>query len=146
MAHARTQIRQALVTRLSGLTTTDNRVEANRIYEVQDASLPALNIIVDAEDVERDTMGGILRRSATIVVEGYARASDNIDDVLDQIATEVEIAIAGDPLLGALLSDPMDVVGIDIDLDAEAKSPAGRISMQYAAAYRTARTDPETPL
>lgn len=146
MAHVRKQIRDALETLLTGLTTTGSNVEANRVYEVQSDKLPALNIIVGEEDISRDTQGGTLQRFAVVVVECYAAATTGLDDTLDQIVAEVETAVGSDPLLGGLLNHPMDITGLEPDLDGEATANAGILSLEFSAGYRTARTNPETSI
>ena len=86
MAHARTQIRNAVVAALTGLSTTGARVHASRMRPTD--ALPALLITTDAEVIEQGAQRRQMR-TMDIVVRGLAKGGDGVDDTLDQIALEV---------------------------------------------------------
>lgn len=94
--HAHKQIRDAVATALTGLTTSAARVYANRLYPLGDANLPGLRIYIDDEDAEAQTIHNpmLLERTARLVVECVARANTALDDTVDLMAKEVEIALA----------------------------------------------------
>lgn len=94
--HLHKQIRDALVTALTGLATTGARVYANRLRPMQDTDLPGLRIYLDDEEAEGLLIHSpeMYDRKLTLVVEGVAKATAALDDTLDQISKEVEIALA----------------------------------------------------
>lgn len=148
--HARTQIRNALATLLTGLATTGANVFTSRVTDYdREHELPALNIMINEEDHDRGEeaaeMGSVEWRQIEIVIEGRiaAAGTDNIDDDLDQLALEVELAIAGDADLGGLLFD-FEYAGTSLELDDEAETVTGLITISYAASYRIDASDPET--
>src|SRR5574343_361509 len=95
--HVHKQIRDAVKTALTGLATTGSRVWANRLQVMQDADLPGLRIYADDETSADLSMHapGISERQLTLVVEAVVKAVSGLDDTLDQIAKEVETALAG---------------------------------------------------
>lgn len=94
--HLHKQIRAALVIALTGLATTGARVWANRLRPMQDADLPGLRIFLDDEDAEGLLIHSpeMYERKLAIVVEAVAKATSALDDTLDLISKEVEIALA----------------------------------------------------
>lgn len=146
MAHVRKQIRQALVTLLTGLATTGARVQANRVFEIQSDGLPALNVVIGEEEIGRSSVGGPVQRMLTVTIEAYAKGAAGMDDFLDDMAAEIEAAIGANPMLGALLNMPLDPVGLTTRIDPIAEERVGRLSLDYVAGYRTDRTDPETSI
>ena len=46
-----------------------------------------------------------MQRDLDLVVEGYAKTATNLDDTLDQIGKEIEVAMAGDIDLNSLADD-----------------------------------------
>ena len=63
--------------------------------------------VLPTETDERDTfqtMDGLTRNLA-VVIEGYAKGASNLDDTLDTISEEVEIAVAADPTCNGLAKE-----------------------------------------
>ena len=56
MAHVRQQIRDQIVTALTGLTTTGSNVFRSRIFPLEQTKLPALCIFTKSEATEFDTI------------------------------------------------------------------------------------------
>ncbi len=56
MAHVRKQIRDAIVTAVTGLTTTGSNVFRSRIYPLESGKLPGLCVYTKSETVEFDTL------------------------------------------------------------------------------------------
>lgn len=142
--HQRKAIRDRVVQILTGLATTGSNVFASRLYPVDAASLPALLIYTLSEASEFDTVGSSRRllRQLDLNIEGLAQVNDTLDDTLDAIAKEVEIALATDPALGGTARDSMlrsSVVAVRKDGEKE----SGSIVMTYTVTYRTVATNPE---
>ena len=81
MAHKRTSIRNNVTTALTGLTTTGSNVFESRIYPNELSKLPLLNIYSNTETSELSSIGKI-ERNLEIQVEGFAKATANIDEVI----------------------------------------------------------------
>ena len=66
--HLHKQIRAALVSKLTGLTTSGSRVYANRLYPMDSTSLPGLRLYADSESAEVVTVHGpaVLERTLDI--------------------------------------------------------------------------------
>ena len=137
MSHARQQIREAVATLVTGLTTTGSRVFQSRFYRVQASELPALFIYSTDESIERETIGTgpYLRRELSIRIEGMAKALDNLDDTLDTIGEEVEDALGGQLPAGV---DDFRISSVSIDYSGEGEQPVGVIRMDFVARYQTA--------
>jgi hypothetical protein len=102
MPHAREQIRNAVVTAVTGLTTTGTRVYASRVLPLTATDLPALCVYTrqDSPDYTRGTAQNRPARLLDVRVQGFVDGDDQ--SVLDDIAAEVETAIYGNAPLAAL--------------------------------------------
>ena len=132
MAHARTQIRNAVVAALTGLSTTGARVHASRMRPTD--ALPALLITTDAEVIEQGAQRRQMR-TMDIVVRGLAKGGDGVDDTLDQIALEVETAMQSSAI--AALAAPCVLSRVDIEFDDALEKPVGMVVIAYRAVYFT---------
>lgn len=144
--HLRRQIREAAATLVTGLGTTGARVYQMRIYPLQAAELPGLLVFTNDETAERVTFPApsIFERRLELVIEGYARATSNLDDTLDGIAKEVEIAIAGDQGFGGkaksttLRSTQVEMVDAD--------QPIGMVRLIFDVIYMAREDSPDVAL
>ena len=124
MAHVRQQIRSAIVTALTGLTTTGSNVFRSRIYPLESGKLPGLCIFTRSEAVEFDTLTitRSIGRVLEVSVEAYLSATANYDNTLDTIAVEVEEALAADVTLGGLSKD-VQVTAFEADFSGDGEQP-----------------------
>jgi len=132
MAHVRKQIRDAIVTATTGLTTTGSNVFRSRIYPLEQTKLPGLCIFTRSETVEFDTL-----------TMAYVSATTNYDNTLDQIAVEVEEALAADVTLGGLSKD-LQVTAFEADFSGDGEQPVAIGRFTVTVQYRTSETDVET--
>jgi len=145
MAHVRKQIRDAIVTACTGLTTTGNNVFRNRVFPLEGGKLPALCIFTKSEVIDYDTMTrsrSVMRR-LEVAVEAYVKATANYDNTLDTISVQVEEALASDVTLGGLSKD-LKITAFEADFDGggEQTAAVGRFTVEVL--YRTAENDVET--
>lgn len=135
--HARAQIRAAVVTALTGLATTGLRVHAARVAARHAEDLPCLLVTTADERVEGANVGRMQQRDLAVVVRALAMSADEsftLDEQLDQIALEVEAAMAVDPSFGGLVAGSfLETVAVEFDEDAD--QPVGEIRLQYRLAY-----------
>lgn len=126
--HVRQQIREAVATAVTGLTTTSTRVFQSRLYPLQTTDLPCLVVTTDGDRREYLTENSPAQVEVEVIVriDGYAQATSNLDDTLDTISKEVEIAIAG-----ASISDFVECAGTQLDESAVGNQPVGKVSIAY---------------
>lgn len=148
MPHARKQIRDAVVAMVTDLQTTGRNVFPSRIYSLDESELPSLSVFtVDEgsdEVVTKVTLGrpAKIHRACPLVIEGHALVDESIDDVLDQIALEVEKAMSAPLVVGAReLSAQMQSTGKT--LLGENEDQVGIVRMIYTITYVTAESTPD---
>lgn len=144
MAHVRKQIRDNVVTAVTGLTTTGANVYRTRIYPLASGKLPGLAVYTSSETSVYETLTRPRTRSRTLelMVEGYASGTTNLDNTLDQIAVEVEEALETDPTRGGLAKDTQ-LTSTEVELVGEGESVAGVIKMTFEILYFTLEDDAE---
>lgn len=144
--HLRRQIVRALALQLTGLPTTGARVFVSRRHPLAAEHLPGLCVYAVLEVSEIDSMGGSrgLARTLDLVVEGVAQDNDGLDAGLDQIAAEVETALAAGPTLGGLCYETtLTATRIALQPDqGKGEAKTGSIVMTFSARYRTMKSDP----
>jgi hypothetical protein len=144
MAHVRKQIRDNVVTTLTGLTTTTTNVYRTRIYPLASGKLPGLAIYTNSEISSYETLTIPRTRSRTLelMVEGYVSGTTNLDNTLDQIAVEVEEAMETDPTRNGLAKDTQ-LTATEVELVGEGEKVAGVIRMTFEIMYFTREDDAE---
>lgn len=150
--HLRTQIRDAAVTLITGLTTTGSKVYNARIKALAEGSnLPCWIVYVRNEEHTEDarTTDGVIQRNAELVFEGYCRQTNggNAQDRLDLMLKELEIQFDTDRKLGGLLKDSRLVtVEIDDGDDDQGSQAIAGIQVVYLVTYWTTRGAPDVAL
>jgi hypothetical protein len=145
--HLRRQIREAVATLLTGLTTTGNRVFQSRVQTLKDSQLPALVILTNEETVTQQTIHSnpLLERQLSVQVIAKAKANTNLDDTLDQIIKEVEMAVfasdAANTLGGLVKGLVLD--SLDITFNGEAETKVGEAVMAFTAVYFNQAATPD---
>jgi hypothetical protein len=147
MSHVRKQIRDAVATTLTGLTTTGTNVFKGRYFSMQTPKLPALLVYTTNEDAELSIMGSSRGsdRVLSLVVEGYAISKTIVEDTLDQIAVEVEEAMASDYTLNGLTRD-VRYTGFELDANADPEQTVAVIRLTFDIKYRVSAGDVEAAL
>jgi hypothetical protein len=144
--HVRQQLRDAVATALTGLTTTGSRVFKSAVYPVQQNQCPALRIYVTSESVELLTIHApsMQDRNVTVNVEACVADAATADDLIDTISKEVEMAIDGGITIG---SQPIEIdyTGIEIDWDS-GDMPIGVGRMTFNAVVRTLSNAPDVAI
>lgn len=142
--HVRQQIRERVGTLLTSLTTTGARVYQSRVYPMADANLPGLTIYTRDESAEIATLTAPRRsqRELALIVEARAKATTNLDDTLDTICKEVEIALAADPTLNSLVNDH-HLARTSIEFSGDGEQPVGVAVLEFVILYDVAETAPD---
>ena len=129
----RKNIRDNIVTALTGLTTTGSNVFRSRVYPLDQSSLPGLCIFTQSDDAEYQTIGTsrTVRHLLTVSVEAYVRQSANYDNTLDTIQDEVDAALAVDRTRGGYAQDTR-IVAFTSTMSADGDQPlaVGEMSLE----------------
>lgn len=145
--HVRTQIRGGLVTLVTGLPTTGSNVTKSRVRPVETSALPHLFVYNDEERITETTVTAprVLERAPRFQIAGVARAGEDLDDVLDEICKEVEIACA---MPGALegLAASITLISTVFQMNADAKVPVGAARMTFEVICATQENAPDVAL
>lgn len=138
MSHARQQIRDAIVTALTGagLTTYSSRAYSS-------PSLPSVNVTNGPESVEIDTMtNGNQSRTFQINVDLMVEAASDVDDAADTQSVIVEKTVLTDSATLALVKW-IELTSVEFELSGEGDKPILMASHTFDALYRVNESDPE---
>ncbi|KZL21122.1 hypothetical protein PsAD2_00406 [Pseudovibrio axinellae] len=147
MAHIRTQVRDAVEAALKGLPSTAERVFVTRTYPLEHKRLPALLIYILDEQSQPAEMGPgrDIERQMSITVEAIADGR-GFDDELDQIAVEVEGALAGSHYLNGLVKE-LYLQSSNLNLATgrdRGEKRTGVLTLSFTVLAVTPEADPQT--
>jgi len=147
MSHVRKQIRDHLLSTITGLSTTGSKAYASRVYPLDSGKLPAVIVYTLSEDIVESAFSKRREqdRQLDAIVEGYVRALNTFDDTLDQIASEVEAAILADTTLGGLVKN-VELTGTDTDYAGDSEQPVGTVRLTFRIQYRTVTGSPNSAI
>lgn len=134
MTHIRQQVREAVAAALLPVASLGGRVHAGRPPRLQHPILPTAVVVVPSESIERDGVLGVHRQRRSIethvhvVLEGSEAA-----DTLDEVAEQIEAALAAASTLGGLLDAEIELAEALIDIDDTAATPVAELRMTYFA-------------
>ncbi len=139
MTHARTTLRDALVTACTGRTSTGARVFVGRMYDQDAADLPCLLIAMADEPAEASDLVMGIERNASFTITGFAKGTGDVDAALNTIAEEVETAVgaASGISIGDRTFYPL-LTGTRPDFNASTDQPVGVIELTFRITYFTA--------
>lgn len=149
MSHVREQLIAAVVTRVTGLTTTGSRVYAQR--PVEDTLTPAeigagaLRVFDDGDEVEADGEFDAVyqRRRTRVVVDAVAKQNSGLAAQLRTICAEAETAL-GTALTVTGKSVQLFYQGCEMSDSAEGETVVGQARMRFDAILYTTAAAPET--
>ena len=141
--HLHKQIRGAVVAKLTGLTTSGSRVYANRLAPLPDTTLPSLTITLDDETSEGLTVHQpqAQERTLTLSVSAMAKASAGLDDTLDLMSKEVEVALSSGITIGGVHLDVL-YTGMQFD-DEQLDKPVGVKRMTFSIIFTAMNNAPD---
>ena len=146
--HLRRQIRERIVSDVTGLSTTGSNVFEGRVYPVEESKLPCLLVYDAEESIEAQTLSPAGSRSMqatlNVVIEGYANGGSGSDvlDTLAGIQKEVQVAMAGDVDINSLAGDSVPI-SADISLSGEGAKPSGSNRITYRVKYGYTENAPD---
>ncbi len=136
MTHARQQIREAVVSLLTGLTTTGANVYDTRLYSHN--ALPSLTVFADAESINNEVSTKTSQmRNLTIRVEARVKGTSGAEDIVDTICAEVDAAIYDDTTLdGRALDTNLEATVIEYSVEQD--QPIALAILTFNVEYRVA--------
>lgn len=145
MSHVRQDIRDNIVTALTGLSITGSNVYKTRVYPLANNKLPGLCVYTGSETSEAVTLTRprTKLRVLEVFVESYATATADLDDALDDICVEVEEALALDVTRGGKAKDTV-VTATEMEFSGEGDKPVGVARMTVTVTYMTTENNVET--
>jgi uncharacterized protein with von Willebrand factor type A (vWA) domain len=144
--HVLAQTRAAAVAALTGLATTGANVYTQETYPWQASQMPALLVTTTgeptAETLDWPTQ---LRWDISLQVEAMARATGNLCDLLDTIASEVQIALCAVSQIGGFTVQIIPVSFQAPQFAVDGDQPVARRLMSFdVRSLYTEATDPDT--
>lgn len=137
MTTIRKQIRHAIADVLRGNTLAGENVFASRTRKISEKLLPAILVYTREESFEVFNASPLeWKRTLTVGIEIVARADEDLDDQLDDIAGEVERIMSENQTLDCLASD-VAPSRIEIQLTADGDNQHGACILTYDIVYYT---------
>ena len=135
MSQSRKNIRDAVVTLLSGATAAGTNVYANRETSLWETELPAILVYTKEETAEpRSISYKQSIRTLDLIVEIKALATEIVDNQLEDIAEDVEtVMIANQSLSGSALS--VEYISTSISLDSDSETEKGVAALTFKVKY-----------
>lgn len=144
MSHIRTRIRQNIVTTLTGLDNTLNNVFDSRVYPMNIDTLPGICVYTPSE-----TSGYLsirpprtLDKVISASIEIYVQMIDTYDEILDQIAADVEESLYTDLSRGGLATDTR-VLSFDSTFSGDIEQPVIMGKLNVEIRYSAVEGSPE---
>lgn len=143
--HYRQRIRDAVQARmLAAGTMAGANVFTSRarpVLEILQRKEAVLSVYTGDETSARVPDGHLLKRTLVVSIEGAAGGGDDLDDVLDVFAEQVEAAIDADPTLSGLLHDDLTLTATTSEISARGNVQVGAFRLDFECAYLTERID-----
>lgn len=143
--HYRRVIREALQAQIIAAATIAGANvftgRARPILEILRKRESVVSIYTGDESAARSPDGQIYERSLTVSVELAAGGGDDLDDVLDAFALQIENAINANPTLGNVLSSDLALESTVSEITAAGNQLIGAVRLDYAATYHTAAAE-----
>lgn len=136
MAHPRKTIRNKVVSILMDATNAGENVFSSRVRAISPDNLPALNVQTYEESAQKfNETRREYRRTLKLGIGILARAQDDLDDQLDDIAEQIEQLILDDETLDNTVEDTL-ITGTDMRIELGDNSIGGMI-IEFDVIYHT---------
>ena len=134
--HQRKLIRHAITAALLGATDAKKRVFPTRKVNHLLAELPVIAVYTLNDDSELGDEPRELDRKLEILIECMVESKENVDDLMDDLAEQVEAAMNIDYTFGCLCHRS-NLISTDLDSIEDSDREIGIIEMTYLVEYRT---------
>lgn len=139
MAHERKLIRDAVVAALTGETVAGTRVKSTREAPATTDELPCITVYTLEEPVqEGKSAPRELKRNLVVAVDGWVESveQDDTDDLMDDLALEIETAMDADVYISNTASDSW-LTFTEMKISRSGERTIGVVHMEYLVEYRT---------
>jgi hypothetical protein len=141
MAHQRKSIRDEIAAALVGKTDAGDRVYANRVLPHRKLRLPAISIYTLSESATDNLSAPReYQRKMVLAVEAAVSSLDDVDDTVDVLAEQIEIAMDAEPTFGGVCSD-CKMTGTEVEVLMDGDRPVGALRISYEVTYYTYAPD-----
>lgn len=147
--HARTSIREAIADLMRETATAGANVFPSRLFSLDEGQLPSISVYTtDDSNIEVVTNITLARpprlhRELPVIVEAHAVMDERIDDVLDDLAVEIERAMSAPIVIGGTqVSSRLTSTQSTFSGDSELQ--VGVIRLIYSVAYSTREDTPDS--
>ena len=142
MAHRSETLMAAVLSTLTGLTTTGTLVERTRVRTVETA--PALTIEMGADDVnEEQSAYPNIARELNVKIIAHVKKNSAMDTQLNLIRQEVYVALMADTTQGqTFVTDTFLISDDEPEFTGDADQIVGRQQINFVIQYRHSWTDP----
>lgn len=139
MTHARQQIRKDF---LAALVVIIEHTFDSRIRPYYDDILPSVSCYTRQETIDDEKGGksGQQYRDLQVNIQANIKAGNDIDDRLDEMAEQIEIAIFNDPVLKKLRC--YDLISTETEINSESEKNIGVITLLFSCKYITKKGEP----
>lgn len=135
--HPRKQIRDKVVSLLIGKTDAGNNIFPLRVRPIEEQTLPTVQVYANSESSEIwQEAPREYERKLSLAIQITAKADDNLEDVLDTIAEQVENVLRQDHSLGELCRDVI-LSGTELTLNQNGDTLIGSCNITYDLLYYT---------
>ena len=146
MSHKRQIIRDAIINQLKDKTDAGSNIYGNRAKPLFDQSIPAILVYSKQENILEDQYNidgyAPLKRELEIAIEAVIIASDEFDQKLDDIASQIESALDGFEI-ETRKADLIKLKSTEIDYSIESSKIYGAVRLTYSVIYRTSVKQPD---
>jgi len=146
MSHKRQIIRDAIINQLKDKTDAGSNIYGNRAKPLFDQSIPAILVYSKQENILEDQYNidgyAPLKRDLEIAIEAVIIASDEFDQKLDDIASQIESALDGFEI-ETRKADLINLKSTEIDYSIEGSKIYGAVRLTYSVIYRTEVMQPD---
>lgn len=140
--HVRSQIRHAVVDTLKTIAGFADKVHSSRNTVFDEVNLDCFNVIAGDESIEPDDIHDSTQsRELEVIVEAYAMGVDAVDDQLDGMIAEAEIALKASSI-GVLSELDVGLAGIDSDYDESLSEGVAKAVMRFSVGYEVQASNP----
>lgn len=147
------QVIDAVAARLNGLPLAGARVFTSRTWPLTEKDLPAWRLFAVDEDIEPQTIHepSVQMHRLQIELRGHARATDDLDDRLNDLASEALGALFANPPPSDTLSTLRQKVSlsarrIERGMQTEGEASVGIANITVRAEFMTRSDAPDTIL
>lgn len=146
MAHARTQIRNAVKAELLTIADFNGHVFTSRFSNLQQSELPSATVFCLQEtNTPADIHDFSIERNLQLGISVKTAETADLDEVLDALCEQVEVTIEGAELFGGIVKN-VQLTGTQIQINEDGAAPVGEALLQYQIIYFTQADNPAITL